>query len=306
MNLRMLEEFVEFSKALNFSTAAKLLHMSQSSLSKHMSELERTIGFTLVSRDAPMTLTPAGKLFLESAEDILFRYNETLAACRRLQHQRQGHITVHDPLIDSTIGNQAISVFMHFSEHYPEVEVNLHTIRNQTVSEALDDGTVDIGYYMAYGDVEAIIEERAARGIVAVPLRQRRFSVWMKKDHPMAAKDHLYVADLEGSPFLIPADRLFDDWRIVLEKLCMDHGFFPRVNLKVTPTINGYFALNTKNGVVILSEAFLQDPRFLMREDMVVRELSDEDCAYTLFFVFKEGNPNPIVPLFAECLESTV
>ena len=122
----------------------------------------------------------------------------------------------------------------------------------------------------------------------------------------MAAKDHLYVADLEGSPFLIPADRLFDDWRIVLEKLCMDHGFFPRVNLKVTPTINGYFALNTKNGVVILSEAFLQDPRFLMREDMVVRELSDEDCAYTLFFVFKEGNPNPIVPLFAECLESTV
>ena len=33
MNLRMLEEFVEFSKALNFSTAAKLLHMSQSSLS---------------------------------------------------------------------------------------------------------------------------------------------------------------------------------------------------------------------------------------------------------------------------------
>lgn len=306
MNLRILEEFVEFSKTLNFSAAARMLHMSQSALSKHIAELERTIGFTLVSRQPPLTLTPAGKVFLETVEDMLFRYEGTIEECRRMQHRPMGRITVHDPLIDSTIANQSIAVFMHFSEHYPDVDINLHTIRGQTVEEALDEGAVDIGYYMAYGDEDEIVRRKAARGLTAVHMRRRRYAVWMKKSHPLASKDELYVADLEGSPLLIPADRLFEDWRIVLEKTSLDHGFAPRINLKVTSTINGYFALNTKDGVVILSEAFLEDPRFTMRDDMVVRRFADPDCYYSLFFLYRSDNPNPLVPIFAEHLKENL
>ena len=40
MDMQVLREFVEFSKHLNFSAAARFLHMSQSSLSKHIADLE--------------------------------------------------------------------------------------------------------------------------------------------------------------------------------------------------------------------------------------------------------------------------
>lgn len=302
MDIQILREYVEFAKYLNFSAAARMLHLSQSSLSKHIADLEKTLGFTLVVRKNPPTLTPAGALFLESVEDLLYNFDASVEKCREASKGHVGGITVQDPLIDATIGNQSIDAFMYFSEHYPHVAVNLHTVRGQTIAEALAEGTVDVGYLMAYGDEADIIASQEGMGIVARPLRRRRFGVWMRKDHRLADRERLYMADLRDVPFLIPADRLFDDWRLVLEQAGIAHGFFPKVNLRVTPTINGYFALNTRDGVVILSEAFLRDPRFVMRADMITHELADPDCFYTLFFVYRQDNDNPVLPLFVEQL----
>ncbi|WP_158539827.1 LysR family transcriptional regulator [Gordonibacter sp. 28C] len=303
MDLQVLKEYVEFAKYLNFSAAARMLHMSQSSLSKHIADLEKNLGFVLVSRKGTPTLTPAGQIFLETVEDVLFQLEKTVEKCKEVQHGHVGRIVIQDPLIDATIGNQSINAFMYFSEHYPMISIDLHTIRGQTSLEALNDGTVDIAYYMAYGDEAEIIEERARLGVTAFPMRRRRFAVWMRRDHRLTNLEELHMADLHDVPFLIPADRLFDDWRVVLEQASLAHGFFPKVNLKVTPTINGYFALNTKDGVVILSEAFLRDPRFLMRDDMVTHELADPDCYYTLFIVYREDNENPALPPFVERLK---
>lgn len=304
MNFHILEEYVEFSKYLNFSVAARALHMSQSSLSKHLSNLEAELGVDLVSRQTPPKLTPAGNTFLEYAEETLYSYKEIVNRCREAQRGHSGKLVIQDPVMDSTIANQTIGVFMHFAENYPLVSLDLYPLRGHTITDALLEGAIDVGYLMAYGDIDTIIEQKRQAGIVVHPLRRRKFAVWMKRSHALADVEKLYVGDLRDSPFLLPADRLFDDWRIVLENLCVDHGFFPKIKLKVTATMNGYFTLNVGDGVVILSEAFLQDPRFLMREDMKTHTLADEDCHYTLFFAYKESNTNPILPLFVERLKT--
>ena len=303
MEIQVLREFVEFSKHLNYSAAARFLHMSQSSLSKHIAELEKQIGFTLVDRDGGIALTAAGKQFLTSVEDVLYSYDLAVEKCRHISRETAMKIVVQDPMIDSTIGNQAIPVFMYLSEHHPNINVELHTISGQTITEALIDGTVDVGYLMAYGPIEEVVAERAKLGIVAVPLRKRRFSAWMSKDFPVSNKEILRVEDLEGIRFLVAADRLFDDWRIVLEKLCRSHGFVPRIQLRVTPTINGYLAGDLSNGVVVLSDAWMQDPRFLMRQDMVARLLDNGESYYHLFFVYKQDNDNPALPIFVNELK---
>lgn len=303
MDIRILREYVEFSKHLNFSAAARFLHMSQSSLSKHIAELEKEIGFTLVNRDSEIALTAAGRQFLKSAEDMLYDYDLALKKCRRISQEKAMRIVVQDPMIDFTIGNQAIPVFMHLSEYHPNIDVQLHTISGQTITDALLDGTVDVGYLMAYGPVEEVVAERAAMGITAVPLRKRRFSAWMNRSHPAAGKEPLHVEDLEGTRFLLAADRLFDDWRVVLEKLCISHGFTPRIQLRMTPTINGYLAGNLSDGIIVLSDAWIKDPRFLMREDMVARLLEGKDCHYHLYFVYLGSNDNPALPTFVEELK---
>lgn len=303
MDMQVLREFVEFSKHLNFSAAARFLHMSQSSLSKHIADLEKEVGFPLVDRDGGVALTVAGRHFLTSVEDILYNYDQSVEKCRRINRERAMRIVIQDPMIDSTIGNQAIPVFMHLSEHHPNIEVIPHTITGQTITESLKDGTVDIGYLMAYGPIEEVIAERAAIGITAVPLRKRRFSAWVSKDRSIANKDTWQVEDLEGMKFLVAADRLFDDWRIVLEKLCRAHGFAPRIQMRVTPTINGYLTGNLSEGVVVLSDAWVNDPRFLMRQDMVAKVLEGPDAYYHLYYVYCTDNKNPALPIFTKELK---
>lgn len=300
MDIQILREFIEFARHLNFSAAARILHMSQSSLSKHIAELEREVGFTLVNREIPTSLTPAGRMFLSSIEDVLFTYDRVIEKCKVISRDKAMTVVVQDPMIDATIGNQAIPVFSYLSKYHPNIEIRLHTISGQTITEALMNDTVDIGYLMAYGPPEQVIAERKELGIIAVPLRKRRFAAWISKDLAISKKDTLHVEDLEDTRFLIAADRLFDDWQLVLQKLCLDHGFTPRIQLCVTPTINGYLAGNLDEGVVVLSDAWLKDPRFLMREDMVARLLEGKHCHYYLYFVYREDNDNPALPIFVE------
>ena len=303
MDIGILREYIEFSKYLNFSAAARSLHMSQSSLSKHMLDLEKSLGFSLIERGKQPILTPAGKAYLEAAEDMLFHYDRALERCREIDRGIEGRLVIQDPVMDATIANQTISVFTYFSQHHPSIEIHLQPLKNFTISEALKEGVVDLGYYMAYGDEDEIIEAKRREGIEMFVLRHRKFAVWLRKDHPCANKEKLYVADLKDSPFLLPSDRLFDGWRIVLEGLAESCGFTPKFRLCVKPTINGYFAINTQDGAVILSEAFLRDPRFLMREDMVTREFADENCEHILFAAYHADNTNPALPAFVEHLK---
>ena len=253
----------------------------------------------LINHGNPPVLTLAGTTFLETVENILFELDGSISRCKSLTNNVVGKLAIQDPVMDSTIANQSIDVFMYFSENYPNVDIDLIPLRGKTIEEGLRSGEIDAGYLMAYGDESQVISEQAQRGIVAFPLRRRKFSVWMSKSHPLARKTNLHVTDLAEYPILIPADRLFDDWRLVLEMLGQANGFMPKFNLRVTTSLNGYFALNTGEGVVILSDAFLHDPRFLMRKDMETFELADENSYYTLYFVYLEKNTNPSLDLFA-------
>ena len=305
MESAYLREFVEFSKYLNFSSAARALHMSQSSLSKHIADIEKTLGFNLINHSNPPTLTKAGIAFLEMCEEVFFIYDSAVEHCRTLAINPDGRIVIQDPVMDSTISNQSIPVFMHFAENYPTIDIELFPLKGKTISDALNDGTMDVGYFMGYGDIKENIAMKAKAGIVAFPLRTRRFALWMSKDHPIAAKEELHVEDLRDYPFLVQADRLFDDWRLVLQSLGEAHGFTPKIKLRITPTINGYFALNTKDGIIILADAFLVDPRFLMRGDMITRELVGGKCEYVLYCVYRADNKNPALSLFIDQLKQT-
>ena len=86
MDIERLREFVAFSSIMNFSTAARSLHESQSTLSKHISEMEKELGVRLVSRAATPsernTLTASGRVFLEEAQSMLRSWDTAISRCR--------------------------------------------------------------------------------------------------------------------------------------------------------------------------------------------------------------------------------
>ena len=70
MDINRLREFVQFSRSMNFTTAARDLHMSQPALSKHVQDMEAELRVRLVQRGGSNEgnhLTAAGLLLVEQA-----------------------------------------------------------------------------------------------------------------------------------------------------------------------------------------------------------------------------------------------
>ena len=79
-----LQCFVAVAEELNFSRAAKRLHMSQPPLSRQIQSLESKLGVRLLNRNTrSVALTSAGTLYLEDARQILTRLDAAAASARR-------------------------------------------------------------------------------------------------------------------------------------------------------------------------------------------------------------------------------
>ncbi|WP_329295172.1 LysR family transcriptional regulator [Streptomyces sp. NBC_01455] len=71
-----LRYFVAVAEELNFSAAARRLHMATSPLSQRIKDLERELDLRLFERDThSVTLTPGGEALLPIARDVLERVN---------------------------------------------------------------------------------------------------------------------------------------------------------------------------------------------------------------------------------------
>src|SRR4051794_28340650 len=74
IDLRRLDVFRAVAEHRSFSAAAAALNYTQSSVSQHVTNLERQLGVSLLDRSArPVAVTDAGELVLRHAEDLLGR-----------------------------------------------------------------------------------------------------------------------------------------------------------------------------------------------------------------------------------------
>ena len=83
MELNWLRDFEILAACRNFSRAAEERHLSQPAFSRRIRSLENAVGAQLINRETlPLSLTPAGELFLDQARQMLHLYDETLERCQ--------------------------------------------------------------------------------------------------------------------------------------------------------------------------------------------------------------------------------
>ena len=88
MNQNQLKYFVAAAETSSFTKAAEQFYISQTAITQQIRQLESSLGCVLFDRSTrPVTLTPAGKMFLLEAKAILERMSQ---AARRVHDASVG------------------------------------------------------------------------------------------------------------------------------------------------------------------------------------------------------------------------
>lgn len=85
MDIAWLKDFEALVDQKNFSRAAEERNVSQPAFSRRIRALEEDVGVKLINRQTlPLSLTPAGEVFLPQARLMLRTYHETLERCQSI------------------------------------------------------------------------------------------------------------------------------------------------------------------------------------------------------------------------------
>ena len=91
-NLRL---FRDIAQARSFSRGAGLNDLSQSAASQHVQDLEKSMGVMLLDRSRrPLTITAAGRLYLEYCREVLRRKEQFESELEQLRSDVEGTVRV--------------------------------------------------------------------------------------------------------------------------------------------------------------------------------------------------------------------
>ena len=300
MQISLLEEFVVWADNKTFEAAAKQLHISQSTLSKHLIALENELGVSLVNRQGRARLTPAGISFYNGAVDVLNRFNRAVEECKRADEGSGREIVVWDPYIFSGAMRE-LSVAM---QNYTKVsDIPFHfTLKNEpykTARESLDEGLIDVA--IEYAPIEEGDDDDEE--VLQFPLIVEPIVLWCHADHPLARKEPLLPKDLQGVPVMCSME-LAHPLEESINAMCARRGFKPQY-YRFNPTSQASFFFEAPSRCVYLVTAGLKsDERISSRDDMVVRYFDDEDFAVRSMALIRSTDDNPALRGFCEFLSS--
>lgn len=95
MHLNQIKSFLTVSKMLNFTNAAKQNGVPQSTISRHINDLEQQLGVRLFYRTKrDVRLTEEGRTFIPYAQEILDAAKKGTYAVQQLHDGAKGRLSI--------------------------------------------------------------------------------------------------------------------------------------------------------------------------------------------------------------------
>lgn len=195
MEIRVLRYFLTVVREEGINRAAEVLHITQPTLSRQLSQLEEEVGVKLFHRGAKrITLTNEGLLLRRRAEEILSLVDRTERELIEQEELIEGRIVIGGGELAAM---QVLpEIIENFRRKYPLVTFDIFTGNADLVKDQMEKGLVDIGVLLEPVDIEKF-EFIRLKG-------KERWVVLMRPDDPLAKKETITASDLKDLPLVLP------------------------------------------------------------------------------------------------------
>lgn len=287
MNSSQISCFMEAARRLNFTEASVALHISQPALSRNIASLEEELGFELFSRSnkhKETRLTPAGVVMFEGFANLSTQYHSILERARNVHEGKSGELTIG--LIETDrIDPNILTITNHFTEQFPNVELNFRRGSYGDLRNWLHDGTIDVTFTLKIdieGDPRILTED----------VYEIQSILYLNKNHRHAGAKGLSLADFKEDVFLSIASLDSPVLHDLLIEECAKVGFVAKTK-EVPDAKTQSLLLESGKGVAIASKNNVvhMAPHIAYVELKELRPL-------TVALAWDRSNYNPSIALF--------
>jgi len=193
MELRHLRYFVALAECLSFTRAAERVHVTQSTLSHQIRQLEEQIGQTLFDRvGKKVVTTEAGQLFLAYATRALKEVDAGIAMLRPAAGGLTGQVRV-GATHTFNIGLIPECVAQFLARH-PTVKVCIEELPADDIGVQVRSGDLELGIaYRPEGPTDLSFE----------PLYNEEMVLVVADTHPLAHRRRIRMVELHQQPLVL-------------------------------------------------------------------------------------------------------
>lgn len=193
MELRHLRYFVALAECLSFTRAAERVHVTQSTLSHQIRQLEEQIGQPLFERIGKRVVTTeAGQLFLAYAARALKEVDAGIAMLQPAAGGLTGQVRVGAThTFNIGLIPECVALFL---QRHPTVKLSVEELPADDIGAQLRAGTLDIG--IAY-------RPAGPAGLAFEPLYNEEMVLVVADTHPLAGRKRIRMVELHQQPLVL-------------------------------------------------------------------------------------------------------
>lgn len=240
-------EFIILANCLNYTKAAGRLNVSQPSLSRHIADLEKELGFQLLERN-PLMLTSAGRYYLESISDVIERLDEVIGQGRTMAQKDKQNFSIFmlpSKGLYSSIIYEGIARMRNTVEGFsPRI---YYADRTYSVFDAVVSGKAEVGVVLERPS--NIPEGYACEWLVDSPVM-----IWLHEDSPLLNLSTITFDDLSNCYLVRSTTQSARTWFDGMVALFQEKGIEPKYHLKDLENRESFFLSLRPDEVLLASD----------------------------------------------------
>ena len=289
MDIRHLKYFTEVVCLESFSRAAEKIHVSQSTVSKAIRELEDELGDKLLIRNAKsFQLTDKGSAFYHEAQKIVEAFDSLPEVVEDNKQHITGTLTVGVP---PSSGAVYLPVLVStFVKENPLIMLKILDRNSKAIEDGILYGSIDIGF--SIDEPKSIFNTST--------LFKDRLLLVISKYHKLSGCASVNISDLSNESFALfnPSDKLFN--------LFYKAGFQPKVQLVTTRLSLTLDIVKNNMNVTVLPQSLFESVKQNRRyDDLIAVTFSGPPMYLELYALWNnKRHLSQCARAFIKCIEN--
>lgn len=277
--LRQLQFFVAAAEQGSVSGAARVLSISQSSVTEAIRALEVDLGVTLFDRQARgLDITQKGSAFLRHARQILADVATARQSFRDDAETATGRLSLG---VTSLVAGYVLSdILSRFRRAYPQVELNVIEDNGEYLQHLLIGGELDVAVLLT-----SSVRDRLALHVETLLVSPYR--LWLPLGHPLGQSEAIALDQLAGEPLIqLMVDEIEESTNRLMAALAVK----PQIAFR-TRSVEAVRSLVATGAGLAILPSLVYRPWSLEGDRIEIRDVSGDLPSVQVGLAWRKGAP---------------